>query len=96
MLIDISEIADRFPDFRVAVVVATGLSIEAGRSVALDGLIGDYEAETNREPITPIYHFDHDVRSGEDIEFDSAGMSLRGYGQKIDLDLANKYADMCR
>lgn len=45
MLIDISEIADRFPDFRVAVVVATGLSIEAGRPVALDGLIGDYEAE---------------------------------------------------
>jgi len=45
MLIDISEIADRFPDFRVAAVVATGLSIEAGRPVALDGLIGDYETE---------------------------------------------------
>jgi hypothetical protein len=31
MLIDISEIADRFPDFRVAIVTATGLSVEAGR-----------------------------------------------------------------
>jgi DNA/RNA-binding domain of Phe-tRNA-synthetase-like protein len=45
MLIDISEIADRFPDFRVAVVAATGLSIELGRPGALDGLIGDYETE---------------------------------------------------
>ena len=45
MLIDISEIADRFPDFRVAVVAATGLSIETGRPAALDGLIGEYETE---------------------------------------------------
>lgn len=45
MLIDISEIADRFPDFRVAVVVGTGLSIAARRSAALDELIGDYEME---------------------------------------------------
>jgi DNA/RNA-binding domain of Phe-tRNA-synthetase-like protein len=45
MLIDISEIAERFPGFRVAVVAATGLSIEAGRPAALDRLIGDYETE---------------------------------------------------
>jgi DNA/RNA-binding domain of Phe-tRNA-synthetase-like protein len=45
MLIDISEIADRFPDFRVAVVVATGLSIETARPPGLDRLIGDYETD---------------------------------------------------
>jgi DNA/RNA-binding domain of Phe-tRNA-synthetase-like protein len=48
MLIDISEIADRFPDFRVAVVTATGLSVEAGRPAALDRLINDYETDCRR------------------------------------------------
>jgi DNA/RNA-binding domain of Phe-tRNA-synthetase-like protein len=45
MLIDISEIADRFPDFRVAVIAATGLSIEVGRPAGLDRLIGEYETD---------------------------------------------------
>jgi DNA/RNA-binding domain of Phe-tRNA-synthetase-like protein len=45
MLLDISEITDRFLDCRVAVVVATGLSISADRPAALDRVIGDYETE---------------------------------------------------
>jgi len=55
----------------------------------------DYEAQTNRQQIRPIYHFDHDVRGGDDIRYEEDGLSLRGYGQKITLDLANRYADMC-
>jgi acetoacetyl-[acyl-carrier protein] synthase len=54
-----------------------------------------YEEETNRQPIRPVYHFDHDVRGGEDLAFTSNGMQLRGYGQPISLDLPNKYSDMC-
>ena len=53
-----------------------------------------YEDQTNLQPVRPVYHFDHDVRSGGDLDFDKSGMSLRGYGQKINLDLANKYSDM--
>lgn len=45
MLLDTSGIADRFPEFRVAVIVATGLSISPDRTPALDRLIGDYETE---------------------------------------------------
>lgn len=45
MLIDISEIVEDFQDFRVAVVVATGLSIRTERTAALDRLIGDYECD---------------------------------------------------
>lgn len=55
----------------------------------------DYEEKTNREPITPIYHFDHDVRGGDDLTYDADGLTLRGYGQKVSLDLPNKYNDMC-
>jgi acetoacetyl-[acyl-carrier protein] synthase len=55
----------------------------------------DYEAETNRQAIRPIYHFDHDVRDGEDLSFSANAMHLRGYGQAINLDLPNKYKDMC-
>ena len=54
-----------------------------------------YEEETNRQPIRPVYHFDHDVRGGEDLAFTKDGMQLRGYGQPISLDLPNKYSDMC-
>lgn len=45
MKVDISDIADRFPEFRVAVVVATGLSVKAGRPAELDRLIDEYEKE---------------------------------------------------
>ena len=55
----------------------------------------DYELQTNRQLIQPIYHFDHDVRGGEDLVFDADGLTLRGYGRPISLDLPNKYSDMC-
>ena len=54
-----------------------------------------YEEETNLQAIRPLYHFDHDVRGGEDIRWTSDGLVLRGYGQNISLKPANKYLDMC-
>lgn len=44
MKIDISEIAEAFPDFRVAAVVATGLTIPAARPAELAALIAEREA----------------------------------------------------
>jgi len=44
MQIDISEIAERFPDFRVAAVVATGVTIPAMRPPELGALIAEREA----------------------------------------------------
>jgi DNA/RNA-binding domain of Phe-tRNA-synthetase-like protein len=44
MRIDISEVADRFPDFRVAVVVARGLVIPASRPPDLQAIIAEREA----------------------------------------------------
>ena len=54
-----------------------------------------YEDQTNLQPIQPVYHFDNDVRGGSDLSFDKDGLTLRGYGQKVSLDLPNKYSDMC-
>lgn len=45
MLIDISELSAGFPQFRAAVVVATGLAIPAERSPKLDALIAEREGE---------------------------------------------------
>jgi DNA/RNA-binding domain of Phe-tRNA-synthetase-like protein len=45
MKIDISELAPAFPDFRVAVVVATDLRIPAERPPDLDALIAEREAQ---------------------------------------------------
>lgn len=44
MNIDISEIARDFPDFRVAVVSATGIEIEPGRPAELAAIIAEREA----------------------------------------------------
>src|SRR5262245_35494078 len=44
MNIDISEIIRDFPDFRVAVVTATGIEIDPGRPSELAAIIGEREA----------------------------------------------------
>ena len=44
MQVSIAEIADAFPDYRVAVVVAEGLTIAPDRPAALDALIAEREA----------------------------------------------------
>jgi DNA/RNA-binding domain of Phe-tRNA-synthetase-like protein len=44
MQVSIADIADAFPDYRVAVVVAEGLAIAPERPAALDALIAEREA----------------------------------------------------
>jgi DNA/RNA-binding domain of Phe-tRNA-synthetase-like protein len=48
MRFDISEIAPRFPDFSVAVIVAEGLAISPERSAALDAFVADVEEGARR------------------------------------------------
>jgi hypothetical protein len=44
MRIDITEVIDRFPEFRVAVVIAEDLTISPQRSPDLAAIIADREA----------------------------------------------------
>ncbi len=41
--LSIAELVERFPEFRVAVVVAEGLRLKSGRSAELDALLGERE-----------------------------------------------------
>lgn len=53
-----------------------------------------YNEQCSHQHITPIYHFDNDVRDGKDLSFDKESMTLRGYAP-VNLDLENPYKDMC-
>jgi acetoacetyl-[acyl-carrier protein] synthase len=54
-----------------------------------------YHKRTCEEQVQPLYFYDHDVRSGDDLSFDKDSLSLRGYATPISLALGNPYADMC-
>lgn len=54
-----------------------------------------YEQQTNCQPITPIYKFDHHVRTGDDLKFINDSIKISGESLDIDLALANPYTDMC-
>jgi DNA/RNA-binding domain of Phe-tRNA-synthetase-like protein len=47
--LDIAEVVDSFPSFRVALVVAENLTIEAARTSALDVVIAEIEAQAARD-----------------------------------------------
>ena len=64
------------------------------RNEAVQRTAADYEARTLREPIAPLYRYDHEVRGGSDLHFDGERLSLRGYAQPVALDLPNPYPDM--
>lgn len=53
-----------------------------------------YQQKTNHEQITPIYRFDHDVKTEADVSFSDELLKVRGYAGGINLDLANPYPDM--
>ena len=54
-----------------------------------------YEELSNSQPITPIYKFDHNVRTGEDLSFTKNSIIIAGESLEIDLLLTNPYSDMC-
>lgn len=55
----------------------------------------DYEALSNSRPITPIYKFDHNVCSGDDVKFEEDNIKISGQHSDINLKLSNPYQDMC-
>ena len=54
-----------------------------------------YEEQSNSHPISPIYKFNHDVRTGKDLKFEENSIKINGESQNIDLQLSNPYSDMC-
>lgn len=54
-----------------------------------------YEQRCNREQVAPIYNYAIDVKSPEDVHFKDGSISIEGYKPEINLNLKNKYSDMC-
>ncbi len=54
-----------------------------------------YEELSNNQAITPIYKFDHNVCSGDDVKFEGNNIKISGQALDINLKLSNPYADMC-
>ena len=54
-----------------------------------------YEEQSNSQPMTPIYKFDHQVRSGDDLKFKDDSVKIAGETMDINLKLTNPYSDMC-
>ena len=54
-----------------------------------------YEEQSNSHAISPIYKFNHDVRTGKDLKFEENSIKINGESQNINLQLSNPYSDMC-
>lgn len=54
-----------------------------------------YDEKCCREQINPIYKFDFNVKTGDDVSFSGKEIKIAGYTSGIDIDLANPYSDMC-
>lgn len=65
------------------------------RNEAVEQTAQQYHQKVSREPARPLYRYDHDVRDGNDLRFDTDGVTLRGYGMPVSLKLPNLYGDMC-
>jgi acetoacetyl-[acyl-carrier protein] synthase len=54
-----------------------------------------YEDLSNSQAITPIYKFDHNVCTGDDVKFEGNNIKITGQKLNINLQLSNPYEDMC-
>ncbi|HWK53026.1 MAG TPA: beta-ketoacyl synthase [Hyphomicrobiales bacterium] len=65
------------------------------RNEAVEEMAESYHVKVSREVARPLYRYDYDVREGSDLSFGAEGLTLRGYGQPVALNLPNLYDDMC-
>jgi acetoacetyl-[acyl-carrier protein] synthase len=54
----------------------------------------DYDERMTRGEESPIYRFGEGVLEGSDLEISDARIEVPGYGQPIELNIANPYPDM--
>ena len=52
-----------------------------------------YDSAMSRGEVKPLYRFDHDVLSGESLQFDSREISIPGRAVAVSLDLSSPYKE---
>lgn len=55
-----------------------------------------YDAECLAGPMQPIYRFGDALIEESEITIDTAGVHIPGFAHDVDLNLANRYGDMCK
>ena len=65
------------------------------RNESVEEAAAAYELRTSRESVHPVYKFNNDVKGAEDVSFAGDELRVRGYETGINLDLPNRYLDMC-
>ena len=53
-----------------------------------------YNQRAIQGDLKPIYDFGKDVLDGDDLDLTDKHMNIRGYGEKVDLNLSSQYPDM--
>jgi acetoacetyl-[acyl-carrier protein] synthase len=66
----------------------------AKRNEAIRAQIHDYDQRATAGQVATIYQFGEGVLDGDDLTITTSAITIPGYGQTIDLDLANPYPDM--
>ena len=61
---------------------------------AVEARAQDYDANADNGSIAPIYEFGEGVVDGEDLEIDDSKISIPGFPNPVDLNIANPYEDM--
>lgn len=65
-----------------------------GRNEAVKQGAHDYDVAACRGEAGPIYRFDHNVMTSEDIEFSAQRIAVPGYGDAINLNQASPYSEL--
>ncbi|MCY4265299.1 MAG: beta-ketoacyl synthase [Gammaproteobacteria bacterium] len=65
------------------------------RNIAVQESAGDYIASTERGENRTIYKFDHQVLDGTALKMDENSVKINGLSRPVNLQLPNRYADMC-
>ena len=61
---------------------------------AVEARAQDYDANADNGSIAPIYEFGEGVVDGEDLEIDDSKISIPGFPNPVDLNIASPYEDM--
>ena len=70
------------------------LSAHAQRNEVVSSRAQDYDTASSAGTNGTIYRFDHNVLTGDDIDFSSEGLRIRDLEQAVSLRVASPYMDM--
>ena len=63
------------------------------REEAVAARAADYDSKASQGESEVIYRFDHNVLSGQEVEFDATELRIPGYAQSVNLQVDTPYAD---